>query len=139
MSDICQVTIDNLVELNPESIQAPYKYGYAYTISIHNISPFTVQIQSRKWIVKDGDMKDKIVEGEGVVGEFPVLESGEKFTYRSYHIMLSRYGSALGNYYGVYTSESEPETAERKDGVIFIQGEPFDVEIPEFQLIHRAD
>lgn len=134
--EICKVTLDKLQELDTQHIQPPYKYGYAYTISIHNISPYTVQILSRKWIVRDGDMKDRIVEGDGVVGQFPVIGPGEKFTYQSYHVMRSRFGSATGSYYGVFTYETEPEGYYRPDNVFVIEGEAFEVEIPEFQLIH---
>jgi ApaG protein len=137
MTDICHVEIDRLVEIAPEHIEPPYKYGYAYTISIHNPSPYTIQIHSRKWVIKDGDMKDRIVEGEGVVGEFPILKPGEKFTYRSYMVMLSRYGSASGFYYGTFTYESEPEGYFNEKNIFLIHGEPFEVPIPEFQMIHQ--
>ncbi len=136
MTDICHVALDRLVEIAPEHIEPPYKYAYAYTISIHNASPYTIQIHSRKWVIKDGDMKDRIVEGAGVVGEFPILKPGEKFTYRSYMVMLSRYGSAHGAYYGTFTYESEPEGYFDKN-IYLIHGEPFEVPIPEFQMIHQ--
>ncbi|NTV47096.1 MAG: ApaG domain-containing protein, partial [Chlorobiales bacterium] len=111
MSDICKVTIDRLDEIPELSIESPYKYGYAYTISIHNTSPYTIQIRSRKWIVRDGDMKDKVVEGEGVVGQTPIIPPGETYTYQSYHVMQSRYGNAQGWYYGTYTYQTEPNGA----------------------------
>ncbi len=137
MSEICIVTLDELVEIDGRQVQPPYKYGYAYTIAIHNISPYTVQIRSRKWIIRDGDMKDRIVEGEGVVGQLPIIESGEKFVYQSFHIMQSRYGSATGAYYGVYTYESDPVGYYTPENIFMIDGDAFEVEIPEFQLIHR--
>lgn len=135
--DICTVTIDRVEEIDPRFVEPPYKYGFAYTISIHNRSFYTVQIQSRKWIVRDGDMKDRIVEGEGVVGQFPILSPGETFTYQSYHILRSRFGSALGFYYGVYTLNADPDGYYRPDNTFIMDGEPFEVEIPEFLLIHQ--
>lgn len=137
MTEICRVALDRLVEIAPEHVEKPYKYAYAYTISIHNTSPYTIQIHSRKWVIKDGDMKDKIIEGAGVVGEFPILKPGEKFTYRSYMVMLSRYGSAYGTYYGTFTYESEPEGYFDINNIYLIHGEPFEVPIPEFQMIHQ--
>ncbi|MCS6990096.1 MAG: ApaG domain [Chloroherpetonaceae bacterium] len=139
MTDICYVTLDSLVEIAPQHIEPPYKYGYAYTISIHNPSPYTVQIHSRRWVIRDGDMKDRIVEGAGVVGEFPIIPSGEKFTYRSYMVLRSRYGSAFGSYFGTFTYESEPEGYFNEQNVFLIHGEPFEVPIPEFQMIHRDE
>lgn len=134
MSDICKVTIERLEEIPKLTIQPPYKYGYAYTISIHNTSPYTIQILSRKWVVRDGDMKDKVIEGEGVVGQTPIIPPGETFTYQSYHVMASRFGSAFGWYYGKYTYQTEPDNALDYDG--YLDGSPFEVEIPEFALIH---
>ncbi len=137
MSEICRVALKCLVEIAPEHVEKPYNYAYAYTISIHNVSFYTVQIRARKWIIKDGDMKDRIVEGPGVVGAFPILKPGENFTYRSYMVMRSRYGSAHGFYYGTFTYESEPEGYYDDNNVYLIYGQPFEVAIPEFQMIHQ--
>ncbi len=131
------MVLDRLVEIAPEHVEKPYNYAYAYTISIHNTSIYTIQIHSRKWVIKDGDMKDRIVEGAGVVGAFPILKPGEKFTYRSYMVMRSRYGSAYGTYYGTFTYESEPEGYFDENNIFRIYGEPFEVPIPEFQMIHQ--
>jgi len=135
--DLCEVTIDRLDEIDSQHVQEPYKFGYRYTISIHNRSSYTVQILSRRWVVKDGDMKDKIVEGEGVVGQLPILEPGETHTYQSYHIMRSRYGSASGAYYGVYTDDPQPKPEFAEQGAFILSGDQFQVPIPDFNLIHH--
>ncbi|MDX2128768.1 MAG: ApaG domain [Chloroherpetonaceae bacterium] len=140
-NEFCRVTIEKLEEISPSRIQPPFKFGYAYTISIENISEYVIQIQNRKWVVRDGDMKDKIVEGEGVVGEKPILKPGEKFVYQSFHVMLSRFGSATGSYFGVFTdaittSVFQDESLET-DSQPQLEGNPFEVSIPEFLLIHR--
>ncbi|ACF12810.1 ApaG domain protein [Chloroherpeton thalassium ATCC 35110] len=135
-SDICTVSIDSLEDISQRKLQPPYKYAHAYTITIHNISTYTVQIKSRMWIVKDGDMKDRVVEGDGIVGHKPILMPGDTFTYTSYHVMLNRFGSALGKYFGTYAYVPEFEQESLFDDDEF-EGDEFEVNIPEIQLIHK--
>ena len=49
------------------------KFIFAYTVTITNTEAVTVQLMSRKWIIKDADGDIETVEGPGVVGEKPVL------------------------------------------------------------------
>ena len=37
-------------------------------------------------------MKTTVVEGDGVVGQTPVLEPGEDFSYNSYHVTAANAG-----------------------------------------------
>jgi len=134
--DICHVSIDRVEEIDQHKVQAPYKYAYAYTITVRNASTYTLQVKSRVWVITDGDMKDRIIEGEGVVGHKPVLMPGETFTYTSYHVMLNRFGWASGKYFGSYAYVPELEQNNVLDDEEF-EGEEFEVKIPEFQLIHR--
>ena len=41
------------------------------------------------------------VEGDGVVGEFPQIEPGAKFSYNSYHLLDAPSAEAEGSYIGV--------------------------------------
>ncbi|MEM6877487.1 MAG: ApaG domain, partial [Bacteroidota bacterium] len=45
------------------------KYIFAYRIRISNESAETVQLLSRKWRVVEGDGKEHLIEGEGVIGQ----------------------------------------------------------------------
>ena len=56
------------------------KFVFAYTVTITNMEQATVQLLSRKWIIKDADGDVETVEGPGVVGEKPVLQPGQSFT-----------------------------------------------------------
>lgn len=150
MQNLCKVTVDSVEELDPRRVPAPYQFGYAYTISIHNTSPsHLIQILSRRWIVRDGDMKDRIIEGEGVVGKQPVIRPGEKHTYQSFTTLISRYGEMTGKYFGVFSErlgDGEPDDDFSNDvpidpidtsDDIHLEGEPFETDIPLFTLIHR--
>ena len=41
------------------------------------------------------------VEGDGVVGQFPVIEPGDKFTYNSFHLLDTTLAVAEGSYLGI--------------------------------------
>lgn len=139
MEDICTVTIESIEKIDARRIEAPYKYGYAYTVSIHNLSASSmIQILSRRWIIRDGDMRDRIVEGPGVVGYQPILKPGQSFEYTSYTMLQSRYGSMLGTYYGTITPDYDEDEEYPQDGSLIISGEAFEVPIPEFNLIHAS-
>jgi ApaG protein len=58
----------------------------------------TVQLLRRHWYITDGIFGEREVEGEGVVGEQPTLESGESFGYTSWCPVSEEYGS-MGGYF----------------------------------------
>ena len=81
-----RVKVDDIVYM--PSLDAPVEkpYPFVYFISIHNDSPLPVTIRGRKWIVREDDGEVTVVEGDGVVGQTPVIEPGESFSYNSYHV-----------------------------------------------------
>lgn len=83
------------------------QYAFAYTISIENQSKDTVQLTSRFWKISDALNHTEVVEGEGVIGEKPILKPGEKHTYSSGCILISPFGSMKGHYkmYKLNTAE----------------------------------
>jgi len=44
------------------------------------------------------------VEGAGVVGQFPTVNPGDKFSYNSFHLVDTRTAVAEGSYLGVDAS-----------------------------------
>jgi ApaG protein len=77
---------------------------FAYFISIHNDTELAVTIKGRKWVVTNDRGEVTAVEGEGVVGQSPVIEPGEKFSYNSYHLLDTQSAVAEGSYLGVDAS-----------------------------------
>jgi ApaG protein len=73
-------------------------YFFVYFINIENHSPFTVQLLRRHWEITDSVGEKRIVDGEGVVGETPVLEPGKSFTYNSGCDLKSEFGKMKGYY-----------------------------------------
>ena len=71
------------------SLEAPADkpYPFVYFITIKNNSNQKVRIFGRKWILTSKDGQKLVVEGEGVVGQFPEILAGEEFNYNSYHVI----------------------------------------------------
>ncbi|MFD2512413.1 Co2+/Mg2+ efflux protein ApaG [Pontibacter locisalis] len=94
-------------------------YVFAYKISIENNSEFTVKLLRRHWYIHDATGVVREVEGEGVVGQQPVLEPGESHEY----VSGCNLKTSLGKMRGTYLMER------------MVDGKQFDVTIPEFTLI----
>jgi len=72
-------------------------FVHSYDISIENHNSYPVQLLTRHWDVRDGD-NHHVVDGDGVIGEQPVLAHGECFQYQSGTVMSSRVGRMEGWY-----------------------------------------
>ena len=53
------------------------RYVFAYIITIKNLSQQEVQLMSRRWLITDSNGKQMTVEGEGVVGQQPVIAAND--------------------------------------------------------------
>lgn len=60
-------------------------YPFVYFLVIRNNSPLAVTVRGRKWVVRQKNGEVLVVEGDGVVGQFPRLEPGGEFSYNSCH------------------------------------------------------
>lgn len=96
-----------------------HHYVFTYKVKIENNSAHTIQLLRRKWEIHDAGDATKIVEGDGVVGQQPVLEPGGTHEYVSGCNLKSGLGKMKGNY-----------KMEK-----LIDGKAIEVQIPEFQLI----
>ncbi|EAQ40695.1 MULTISPECIES: Co2+/Mg2+ efflux protein ApaG [unclassified Polaribacter] len=93
-------------------------YVFAYFITIENHSLETVQLTDRFWKIYDSLNKTEIVEGEGVVGQSPVLQPNDHYSYSSGCFLESNIGAMNGYYKMINTNTLEE----------------FKVYIPTFQL-----
>ena len=73
-------------------------YSFSYTISISNQSKNSVQLKSRHWRIFDSLNTDIIIDGEGVIGEKPLISPGESFEYSSGCLISSPVGAMRGFY-----------------------------------------
>jgi len=81
-----------------QSAPRAHRYVFAYTVSIRNEGAVRAQLQSRHWIITDGDGKVEEVKGPGVVGQKPSLAPGEQFEYTSGCILQTPRGEMRGTY-----------------------------------------
>src|SRR6188474_219494 len=96
-----RVTVDR-VAYNPEAQTPPDRpHCFVYFITIHNDSKLQVTIKGRKWVVTSDRGDVTVVEADGVVGQFPLIEPGSDFSYNSYHLLDTRSAVAEGSYLGV--------------------------------------
>ncbi len=103
--------------LRDQSRPAAGQYVFAYHIRLENVGAVAAQLLARRWTITDSTGEVTEVEGEGVVGEQPVLHPGRVHEYRSFCVLKSERGHMEGRYRFVRAG-----------------GEYFDVEVPRFTL-----
>jgi len=74
------------------------RYVFAYTITITNGGNVPATLRSRHWIITDANGKIQEVNGDGVVGEQPHLNPGERFRYSSGAVLETPVGAMQGLY-----------------------------------------
>ncbi len=77
------------------------QYAFAYTVTIRNTGTASVQLIARHWLITDGEGEVQEVKGLGVVGQQPLLRSGEHFEYTSWATLPTPAGTMRGEYFCV--------------------------------------
>ena len=95
------------------------EYMFAYRITIENHNDFPVKLHSRHWFIFDSDGSYREVEGEGVVGMQPTIESGEEYQY----VSGCNLHTEIGRMHGTYLMENLQNKQQ------------FEVNIPAFEMI----
>ena len=73
-------------------------FFFTYNVIISNQGIKNIQLISRHWDIEDSLGRKKIVDGEGVVGEKPIIKPGESFEYNSFCPLNSDFGFMSGFY-----------------------------------------
>tara|TARA_B100000780_G_scaffold261856_1_gene214577 strand:- start:2559 stop:2945 length:387 start_codon:yes stop_codon:yes gene_type:complete len=73
-------------------------FSFSYIIKITNHGKSTVQLKSRHWRIFDSLNCDIIIDGEGVIGEKPLIKPGDSFEYSSGCLITSPVGAMRGFY-----------------------------------------
>ncbi len=116
------ITVRVAVNFLPEQSRIEVgKWFWVYHIRIENGSGEAVQLLTRHWRITDGRGMVNFVEGEGVVGEQPLLQPGQSHDYVSGCPLTTPMGSMEGHYTFVRRS-----------------GDAFNVAIPFFPLAAPA-
>lgn len=101
MSNAAQNNIEVVVNtfyIEDQSEPDSNQYVFAYTITMRNTGHQAAQLESRHWIITDANGHVQEVNGEGVVGEKPYLQTGEEFQYTSGAVIETPVGSMQGSY-----------------------------------------
>lgn len=93
-------------------------FVFFYYITVTNESSEEVQLVRRHWDIFDSNGICTVVEGEGVVGEKPILAPGTSFSYQSACNLESGIGRMSGHYQMMLTEN----------------GQLFQVPIPDFVM-----
>jgi ApaG protein len=116
------VTVRVAVSFLPEQSEpARGRWFWAYHIRIENGRAAPVQLISREWTISDGRGARHEIQGDGVVGEQPLIEPGASFDYVSGCPLNTPTGWMEGRY--------------RMKGA---EGASFPAEIPRFPLVAPA-
>lgn len=110
-----RVAVSYLAEQSNPSLN---RWFWSYHIRIQNGSQASVQLLSRSWQIVDARGTIHEVQGEGVVGETPLIAPGSSFDYVSGCPLDTPGGAMSGSYRMV-----------DEDGAVF------DVAIPRFGLV----
>lgn len=116
------ITVRVSVSFLPEQSEPERgRWFWAYHIRIENGGQEPVQLLTRRWIITDGRGVQHSVEGEGVVGEQPVIQPGAAYDYVSGCPLSTPTGAMEGSY-----------------NMLLAGGQTFDAAIPRFSLIAPA-
>ncbi|HEX2764869.1 MAG TPA: Co2+/Mg2+ efflux protein ApaG [Allosphingosinicella sp.] len=112
---VVRVSVSFLPE---QSEPARGRWFWAYHVRIENGGRSAVQLIGREWTISDGRGAQHQVQGEGVVGEQPVIEPGGSFDYVSGCPLPTPTGWMEGQY-----------------DMINAEGRAFTAAIPRFPLV----
>ena len=85
--------------LKEQSAPNENRFVFSYTINIKNLGNNSAKLISRQWIITDSNGNIQEVNGDGVVGQQPNINSGEEFTYTSGTIIKTPVGTMEGRYF----------------------------------------
>jgi ApaG protein len=74
------------------------QYVFVYFVSIRNDGEQAAQLLSRKWLITDADGNKTEVQGEGVIGQQPVIEPNQSYEYNSFSVLKTQVGCMQGSY-----------------------------------------
>ncbi|MDA0327457.1 MAG: Co2+/Mg2+ efflux protein ApaG [Gemmatimonadetes bacterium] len=100
-----------------DSAPADGTFVFSYQINMANEGESAAQLLFRHWRIHDSAGDDSLVDGDGVVGQQPVIQPGDSHEYQSFCVLRSPAGYMEGYY-----------TFARPDGA------HFRVEVPRFHL-----
>ena len=97
ITDGIRITVQPMF-LPDHSDPAEPRFVFAYRVRIENVGERAAQLMWRHWFIHDGAAGDSEVEGEGVIGQQPLIEPGGVHEYQSFCVLESAEGHMDGTY-----------------------------------------
>lgn len=136
---LCTTAVTNGVQVRASAVLVPERsdfqnsiFSFAYSIrmsllpegcTVHGMTFQSCQLYRRHWIIRENETIKHDVDGEAVIGKYPLLLPGEKeFVYQSCTTQQSTLGSIEGYFTFVTGRLAEPK------------GDPFEVQVARFPL-----
>jgi ApaG protein len=110
-----RVSVNYMAE---QSEPAKSRWFWAYHIRIENDGEMAAQLLTRHWEISDARGALQMIDGEGVVGDQPVIKPGASYDYVSGCPLTTSTGSMVGSFQ-----------------MIGENGVRFDIAVPHFYLI----
>jgi ApaG protein len=95
---------------------------WSYHIRIENLGDTPIRLLTRRWEITDGDGNIHVIEGDGVVGDQPVIGPAERYDYVSGCPLSTPHGHMIGSF-----------------GMMDALGQTFRAAIPGFALRSPAE
>lgn len=86
------------VYLDEQSDIVNGRFVFGYFVRIQNHGPQEVQLLRRHWLIRDATGRVQEVQGDGVVGQQPVILPDGVHEYSSYCVLDTFEGNMEGNY-----------------------------------------
>lgn len=84
--------------IEDQSFPEQDRYAFSYVILIKNLESYAVQLLRRYWLITDANGKKIEVNGEGVVGEQPIIQPNSHYQYTSGALLETPIGTMQGYY-----------------------------------------
>jgi len=118
ITDNVKISVDTVYQ--PEYSKPDKEhFMFAYRIIIENLGEYSVTLLRRYWSIYDSNGNRRQIEGDGVVGQQPLILPGESYEY----VSGCNLNTDMGYMQGYYEMTRE------------IDGGIFNVNIPRFDLV----
>ena len=97
ISEGVEITVESYYEAGYSNM-VNNEYMFAYRITIENKNTFPIKLLSRHWYIFDSNGTRREVEGDGVVGEQPIINPDKSYQYISGCNLKSEMGTMHGTY-----------------------------------------
>jgi len=82
-----RVSVDDVIYMPSLDAPSDRPHPFVYFVTIRNNGITPVTVRARKWVIEQNSGEHLVVEGDGVVGQFPCIQPNSAFAYNSYHVV----------------------------------------------------